>query len=96
MGYGWTFNYGMNVREEDGNALVMVEDGRDGQVHARRLRRLHAAEGELRHPDQVRRNVHLLKRKDQTRYNFNASGKLASIVDKNSNTVTLGLQRRQT
>ncbi len=33
--------------------------------------------------------TYTLRKKDQTSYNFNASNKLASIVDKNGNTITL-------
>jgi RHS repeat-associated protein len=89
LGYGWTFNYGMNVREEDGNALVMVEDGRIDK---------YAPDGSGGYtPPQGGHDIltksggtfHLL-RKDQTRYNFDSAGKLATIVDRNSNTVTLG------
>lgn len=89
LGYGWTFNYGMNVREEDGNALVMVEDGRVDKY-------VPDGSGGYTPPKGVydvltkSGGTFTLKRKDQTRYNFNASGKLASIVDKNGNTITLG------
>jgi len=89
LGYGWTFNYGMNVREEDGNALVMVEDGRVDKY-------VPDGSGGYTSPKGVYDTLtksggtFTLKRKDQTRYNFDTSGKLASIVDKNGNTITLG------
>lgn len=88
LGYGWTCSYCMNVREDSGNALVTNEDGRVDK---------YAPDGNGGYTppkggyDTLTKSgsAFTLKRKDQTRYNFNGSGKLASIVDKNGNTITL-------
>jgi RHS repeat-associated protein len=88
LGYGWTFNYGMSVREEDGNALVTVEDGRVDKYTPDGSGGYTSPEGCY---DILTKTggAFTLKRKDQTRYNFDASGKLSSIVDKNGNAIAL-------
>ncbi|MEI8080742.1 MAG: right-handed parallel beta-helix repeat-containing protein [Actinomycetes bacterium] len=89
LGYGWTFNYGMTVREEDGNALVMVEDGRIDKYLPDGSGGYTPPQGSHDILTKSGGTFHLL-RKDQTHYHFDSSGKLATIVDRNGNTITLG------
>ena len=90
FGYGWTHSYVLTTTQET-TSTVMVKN-QDG-----RLDRFTDAGGGnytpppgtfntlIKNPDGTFTLVH----KDQTRYNFNLQGRLASIVDKNGNTTTL-------
>jgi RHS repeat-associated protein len=89
FGYGWTHAYALTTTQET-TSTVMVKN-QDG-----RLDRFTKANGTYtappgtfntltKNPDGTFTLVH----KDQTSYNFNLQGRLASIVDKNGNTTTL-------
>jgi len=89
LGYGWTHNYNLNIRMEENVAIVKYGDGRD--------------EFYLQQPDgsfvpqpgihkTLSQNVDgtfMLGDKSQRVHNFDASGRLNAIVDKNGNTISL-------
>ena len=87
LGHGWTFSYGLSVTPESGDVLVAREDGRvdkyvqNGSAYTPPLGiyDLLTSHGGL----------FTLTLKDQTRYQFDGSGRLASIVDKNGNATSL-------
>ena len=90
LGFGWRHSYQVAVTENadtsvtirwgDGKTETWTPDGSGGYT---------AQYGVF---DTLTKNgdgTFSLKKKDQTRYNFNGSGKLVSIVDKNDNTLAL-------
>ncbi len=92
LGYGWTHNFAMTAVPQTYGAtnlvVVTLEDGRQDAYSDNGNGTFTPPAGTF---DTLTQNAGLytLTRKDQTRYNFNTSGKLASIVDKNGNTMTL-------
>jgi len=90
LGFGWTHNYNVSATENitDSTVLITYGDGRqdkftrDGAAYV-------PNPGTFSELTKVG-NAFILRLKDQTVYNFNASGKLASVVDRNGNTTTLG------
>ncbi len=92
LGYGWTHGYNWSVvAEATGAGNTVLVTGADGRVD----RFTQNPDGSFSAPagifDQLTfsSGLYALTRKDQTKFNFNGSGKLASVVDKNGNTVTL-------
>jgi len=92
FGYGWTHSYNWKIQQDSqtGDAIVIRGTGRKHRYT------YNAQSGTftppagvydelVRHPD----GTWTLTFKDQTKMNFDASGKLVSIVDKNGNQVTL-------
>lgn len=88
LGYGWTFNYGLTASETTEGVLIMREDGRldkftpdgaGGYTPPKGLYDTLTREG----------GVFVLTTKERLRYTFNSTGKLASIRDRNGNTLTL-------
>lgn len=95
LGPGWTHNYNVFLVQDPCDTMHRVKWG-DGQGHyylpdVNIPNSYHPATSALydklkKNPD----NSWVVTRKDQTRYNFNTSGKLVSVVDKNgSNTFLL-------
>jgi len=90
LGFGWTHNYNVSATENitDSTVLITYGDGRqdkftwDGAAYV-------PNPGTFSELTKVG-NAFILRLKDQTVYNFDASGKLASIVDRNGNTITPG------
>ena len=90
LGYGWTHSFNMALTQES-STTVLVRNA-DGRLDRFTL------DGSSYQPPPGVFNVltdngddtFSLKHKDQTVYNFDTTGRLASIVDKNDNTITLG------
>jgi RHS repeat-associated protein len=92
FGYGWAFSYGLKLSIDEVNDWVLVtrEDGRVVRYTKQADASYTAPAGEF---DVLTKDAgdstYALTSKDQTVYNFDASGKLASVVDRNGNTTTL-------
>lgn len=94
IGLGWTHSYNVFLVPDPCDKLHRVKWG-DGQGHyylpdVNIPNSYHPATSAFydrlkKNPD----NSWVVTRKDQTRYNFNTSGKLVSIVDKNGNCTSL-------
>lgn len=89
LGYGWNHNYNATltvntdsvvIRWGDGKTETWMPDGSGGYTPQYGVFDTLIDNGD---------GTYSLKKKDLTRYNFNTSGKLASIVDRNSNTIDL-------
>jgi YD repeat-containing protein len=88
FGYGWTHSYNLSLsflsgaiqfRNAEGRNILFPKKATSGYDDNRRDHlSLSAITGGYR-----------VTAKDQTKYNFNSSGRLTSIVDRNGNTVTL-------
>ena len=94
FGPGWTHSYNVFVQSDPCSTMVLVKWG-DGQGHyyipdSNDFNSYHPAIGAVYDKLKLNpNNTWLLTRKDQTRYSFNTSGKLISIVDKNGNCISL-------
>ncbi len=73
LGYGWTHSYRTRLAEDPDTGNVTVTEG-DGRKHIF----IKNADGTFR-----------LTRKEQIKWNFDASGRLISIVDLNNNSISL-------
>jgi parallel beta-helix repeat protein/YD repeat-containing protein len=88
LGNNWTFNFGMSVKDEGTDVLVTNEDGRVDKY-------LPNNSGGYTPPTGIYailskpNGSFSLKRTDQTVYNFDGSGRLSTIVDRNGNTTIL-------
>ena len=90
FGRGWTFNYGMSLTFSlDGDAILMTEEGR------RDFYRLNP-DGTFTPPlgiySTLTKNLdgtYTLRRKSQSEWHFDATGRLAGIADKNGNQSTM-------
>lgn len=90
LGFGWTHSYNIRLSINSSNNLdVLFGDGRsetyidnaDGTYH-----------GETGVNSSIVKNndgTYILTTKEQLKYNFDNQGKLLTIIDKNSNTITL-------
>ncbi|MBM3149476.1 MAG: hypothetical protein FJZ88_05535, partial [Chloroflexi bacterium] len=90
FGYGWTHAYALtNTQETTSTVMVKNQDGRLDRFTDAGSGNYTPPPGTFntltKNPDGTYTLVH----KDQTRYNFNLQGRLATIVDKNGNTTTL-------
>ncbi len=90
LGIGWTHSYNLSVRSE--TASTVLVRGADGSLDRYTLQ----GDGSYLAPPGIYDTLtkeadgsYTLKLKDQTRYLFDASGKLTIIVEKNGNTITL-------
>lgn len=90
FGYGWNFSFNSRIYE-DGTG-VFLTDG-DGSEHYFRRN----PDNSFTHPPGIYRTLtknadgtYVVKTKDNTKYNYDANGRLTSIVDKNNNTLTYG------
>ncbi len=87
LGVGWTHNYNVNLVESNGSVVVTESDGKRGILHYN---------GSFYTPEtspwpRLVKNTdgtYLLTHKDGLKYYFSATGKVTSIVDRNSNTTT--------
>ncbi|MFO7772930.1 MAG: RHS repeat-associated core domain-containing protein [Dehalococcoidia bacterium] len=90
FGRGWTFNYGMSLTFSlDGDVILMTEEGR------RDFYRLNP-DGTFTPPlgiySTLTKNLdgtYTLRRKSQSEWHFDATGRLAGIADKNGNQSTM-------
>ncbi len=90
FGYGWTFNYNMNLKiADDGNVTVTRGDGR-GDIYTLN------PDGTYLPPlgiyDELTKNTdnsYSLTAKNQIKFNFASQGKLNNIVDRNGNQISL-------
>ena len=90
LGYGWSHTYNttlavnvqgtVTVRWGDGKVETWTQDGSGGFIPQQGL-----FDTLIDHGD----GNYTLKKKDQSQYNFDVSGRFVSIVDKNGNTVSL-------
>ena len=92
FGYGWTHSYNWKIQQDSqtGDAIVIRGTGRKHRytynAQSGTFTPPSGVYDELvRHPD----GTWTLTFKDQTKMNFDSSGKLVAIVDKNGNQVTL-------
>jgi RHS repeat-associated protein len=88
MGLYWSHSYNVRVNSSSGIARVTFGDGRS-ETYTNYAGAYLAETGIYNTLSTNDNGAFALNMKDQTRYNFNASGRLASIVDKNSNTFSL-------
>lgn len=88
FGYGWTHSYNMaltfltgaiQLRDAEGKNVLFPKKATSGYDDNRRFHLTLA----------VVTGGYRVTAKDQTKYNFNSSGKLTSIVDRNGNTLTM-------
>ena len=91
LGFGWNHSYNVRVQEFDSNTAVTWGDGQlvvyirqdDGTF----VPQLPGTYDIL--TKDTNTGTYSVLRKDQTVYSFNTAGRLASIIDKNGNTITL-------
>ncbi|HEC76484.1 MAG TPA: hypothetical protein ENI33_04410, partial [Thermoplasmatales archaeon] len=89
FGYGWTFNYNINLTEQLDGSLTLLEG--DGSLHTFE----NLGGGAYSSPPgkyyKLRKNpdsTYLLQIKDGSSYSFNATGRIMNITDKNGNKLT--------
>jgi RHS repeat-associated protein len=88
LGIGWTHTYNINLKENnDGSYSVMEGDGKRGVLYQNGSTYTPKT---LAYPILVKNadGTFTLTHKDGTIYNFNSGGKVTSITDRNSNTLT--------
>ncbi len=90
FGYGWTFNYNINLGVTgNGDVVVMREDGRRESYtlnpNGNYISPLGVYDTLTKNPD----GTYTLNRKDQIKYNFTSQGKLNNVIDKNGNQINL-------
>ncbi|MDJ1420343.1 MAG: RHS repeat-associated core domain-containing protein [Candidatus Methanoperedens sp.] len=90
FGYGWTFNYNINLAvTESSNVVIMREDGRRDfytlNPNGSYTSPLGVYDKLTKNPD----GSYTLNRKDQIKYSFTSQGKLNNIIDKNGNQISL-------
>jgi len=88
LGYGWTDNYNILLSTTSTNATVTFGDGHSETYYSINGQYQGAA-GVYGVLTTNSGGTFTLAQKDQTKQNFNAQGRLVSIVDKNSNTLSL-------
>jgi len=90
MGAYWSHSYNVRVDSGDGVAYVKFGDGRTEMYVTNSVGAYVFAEAGIHNTLMTNAlGNFILTTKEQTHYNFNALGRLASIVDKNSNTLSL-------
>jgi RHS repeat-associated protein len=92
LGHGWTHNYNTHVRVEGDVAIVKYGDGRDEFYVEQPDGSFVAQPGVYNTLIREIDGTFTLQDKSQTVHNFDATGRLTSIVDKNGNTVALTYQ----
>jgi len=90
LGFGWNHTYNstltvngdstVTIRHGDGKTQTWTPDGSGGYTPQSGVFDTLINNGD---------GTFTLRKKDQTRYNFNTSGMLSTVVDKNSNTLSL-------
>jgi RHS repeat-associated protein len=88
LGYGWTDNYNILLSTAPTNATVTFGDGHS-ETYYLVNGQYQGAAGVYGILTTNSDGTFTLAEKDQTKQNFNSQGQLVSIMDKNSNTLTL-------
>lgn len=88
FGYGWTHSYNMSVSLQYGTAIFKDWTGRQ-ILFPQRLDGVYGMNKIHQMSFSSITGGYRVTTKDGTKYNFNTSGRLTSIVDRNGNTVTL-------
>ncbi len=90
LGVGWTHSYNLSLTVESGSSIVVrMPDGRLDRYTYSLFTGWSAPTGVFNTLTDNGDSTYTLRLKDQTRYNFDINGRLASIVDRNGNTVAL-------
>jgi len=88
LGYGWTHSYNLLLSSSNGAVNIVYGDGRS-ETYTNSAGVYMAETGIYKTLSTNASGVFVLTTKEQTRYNFNTQGRLASIMDKNSNTLSV-------
>ena len=91
LGANWTHSYNLTVAENttDNTVTVRLEDGHDEQYQNSGGTYTPKDAGVYNKLTKNPNNTFTVTQKDKKKYNFNANGKLAAVVDRNNNTATL-------
>jgi len=88
IGNCWTHSYNVQLSNSDGVVNIVFGDGRS-ETYTNSAGAYVAEAGVYNILTTNATGTYILSTKEQTRYNFDTSGRLASISDKNSNTLSL-------
>ena len=88
LGYGWTHSYNLFLSSSNGAVNIVYGDGRS-ETYTNSSGVYMAEAGIYKSLTTNALGAFVLTTKEQTRYNFNTQGRLASIMDKNSNTLSV-------
>jgi RHS repeat-associated protein len=89
FGYGWTHSYNTYLTVSGSTVTVTLGDGKTETYTSNGSGGYTAQYGVFDTLVNNGNGTYSLKKKDLTTYNFNASNRLASIVDKNGNSIVL-------
>lgn len=91
LGAGWTHSYNLTVAENttDNTATVRLDDGHEEVYDKTGANYTPKYSGVYNKLVKNADNTYSVTRKDRRKYNFNPSGKLTAIVDRNNNAQTL-------
>ncbi len=92
LGFGWNHTYNVQLTVDGANNVTIRWDDSKADTYNPDLNGGFTPQPHLAIFDKLTASAgggYALLRKDQTRYNFDASNRLASIVDKNGNTTAL-------
>ena len=90
LGFGWSHSYNTYLTVASGNVTVNLGDGKTESYAPNGAGGFTAQYGVFDTLSANTGGTYSLTRKDRTTYNFDVSNRLASIVDKNGNTVLMG------
>jgi RHS repeat-associated protein len=88
LGCGWTHSYNLFLSSSNGSVNIVYGDGRS-ETYTNSAGVYVPETGIYKTLTTNAAGAFVLTTKEQTRYNFNSQGRLASIVDKNSNTLSV-------
>ncbi|MBI4744211.1 MAG: RHS repeat protein, partial [Actinobacteria bacterium] len=90
LGFGWTHNYNTNLRFNSDESITLMKANSQRYTFTKNSDGTYATpEGTFETLNKNADNTYTLKFKDQSKYNFNSNGFLASRIDKYDNQTTL-------
>ena len=89
LGFGWTHSYNIGLSINSSNSAVIAFGDGHQETYATNGAGGYISEAGIYNGLTASGGTYTLITKEQQKYNFNSSGQLTSIVDKNNNTVSL-------
>ena len=89
LGYGWTDSYNIQLSVITNNAVVITFGDGHAEMYATNGAGGYFSQAGIYNVLTTSGGAYTLTTKEQQKYNFNSSGQLTSIVDKNNNAVSL-------
>jgi len=90
LGFGWTHSYNIFLSINSSNSAVIAYGDGHQETYAPNGTGGYVSEPGIYNVLTTSAGTYTLTTKEQQQYNFNSSGQLTSIVDKNNNAVSLG------